>query len=39
LLKVGRNACAEVVDSNHLMALGQETVDEIGSNEPGGAGD
>ena len=28
VLEVGRNARAEVVDANHLVAVGQETVDQ-----------
>ena len=28
MLEVGRNARTEVVDSNHLVAFGQETVDQ-----------
>ena len=28
MLEVGRNARTEVVDSHHLMAFGQETVDQ-----------
>ena len=39
VLEVGRNARAEVVDSDHLVAVGQETVDQSRSDEPGGAGD
>ena len=38
MLEVGGNARAEVVDSNYLVAVGQETVDQSGPDEPGGAG-
>jgi hypothetical protein len=39
ILEVGYNARLEVVDSNDLMTLCQQTVDQRGTNEPGRAGD
>src|SRR5262245_13567881 len=36
-LQVGHNACAEVVDSYHLVAVGQQTVDQRRSDKSGGA--
>ena len=39
VLEVGRNARAEVIDPDHLVAVGQKTVDQSRSDKPGGACD
>ena len=39
MLEVCRNAGPEVVDANHLVAVGQEAIDQNRSDEPGRAGD
>ena len=38
MLEVGHNARTNVIDSKHLVAFGQEAVDECGPDEPGGPG-
>jgi len=38
MLEIGGNARAEVVDSNYLVAVGQEAIHKSGPDEPGGAG-
>ena len=38
VLEVGFNARAEVVDSNHLVAVGEKTVHQSRPDEPGCAG-